>query len=64
MFNIHLSAKKEFHHSPHSEGVQQRLREDIQPLAEAWAGVSLEHTSTYGIRRYTNGSWLIAHIDR
>lgn len=47
-----------------SEGVQQRLREDIQPLAEAWAGVSLEHTSTYGIRRYTNGSWLIAHIDR
>ena len=24
----------------------------------------LEHTSTYGIRRYTDGSWLIAHIDR
>ena len=24
----------------------------------------LEHTSTYGIRRYTDGSWLIAHVDR
>ena len=24
----------------------------------------LEHTSTYGIRRYTQGSWLISHTDR
>ena len=47
-----------------SDRVQQRLREDIRPLAESWAGVRLEHTSTYGIRRYTNGSWLISHIDR
>ena len=47
-----------------SEGVQSRLREDMRPLAENWAGVGLEHTSTYGIRRYTNGSWLISHIDR
>ena len=47
-----------------SDRVQQRLREDIRPLAESWAGVRLEHTSTYGIRRYTNGSWLISHVDR
>ena len=50
--------------TPVSDRVQQHLREDILPLAESWAGVSLEHTSTYGIRRYTNGSWLISHIDR
>lgn len=41
-----------------------RLERGLQPLAEAWAGVRLEHTSTYGIRRYTDGSWLIAHIDK
>ena len=24
----------------------------------------LEHTATYGVRRYTNESWLAAHLDR
>ena len=28
------------------------------------SGVDLEHTYTYGVRRYTNGSWLAAHVDR
>merc|ERR1712059_10269 len=28
------------------------------------AGLKLEHTSTYGIRRYLNGSWLASHLDR
>ena len=26
--------------------------------------MQLEHTATYGVRRYTNGSWLAAHVDR
>ena len=28
------------------------------------SGVVLEHTATYGVRRYTNESWLAAHLDR
>ena len=24
----------------------------------------LHHTATYGVRRYTNGSWLTSHVDR
>ena len=39
------------------------VRSALQPLAEAWAGVRLSHTATYGIRRYTDGSWLIPHVD-
>ena len=42
----------------------EQLKEEIQPLAEKWSDLKLEHTATYGIRRYTNGSWLISHIDR
>ena len=40
------------------------VNRDLQVLAERWAGVRLEHTSTYGIRRYTDHSWLVTHIDR
>jgi len=40
------------------------LEGGLKPLAEAWADVELIHTSTYGIRRYTNGSWLTSHVDR
>ena len=47
-----------------SEATLEALRSGLQPLAEAWAGVRLEHTSTYGIRRYTEGSWLISHTDK
>lgn len=47
-----------------SPGVLEMLKVGLQPMAEKWANVKLEHTATYGIRRYTNGSWLISHIDR
>lgn len=40
------------------------LKETLHPLAEKWAGVKLKHSATYGIRRYTNGSWLTSHVDR
>ena len=33
-------------------------------VAEAWAGVELEFTAVYGVRRYLNNSALISHIDR
>ena len=33
-----------------SSALQERLKRDILPLAEAWSGVGLQHTSTYGIR--------------
>lgn len=40
------------------------IKATMLPLAETWSGVKLEHTSTYGIRRYTDGSWLVSHIDK
>jgi len=47
-----------------SEDTLLTLKNELQPLAESWASIRLEHTSTYGIRRYTNNSWLVAHVDR
>jgi len=44
--------------------VLDKLKHKLHPLAEAWAGVQLKHEATYGIRRYTNGSWLTSHVDR
>ena len=41
-----------------------RVVHELWPMAEAWAGVELEFTSVYGIRRYLNNSALISHIDR
>jgi len=44
--------------------VLEALNDGLHPLAEAWADIKLQHTATYGIRRYTNGSWLASHLDR
>lgn len=56
------------------------MKSELQPLAEEWSNLQLKHSATYGIRylfdyifmklntrlcrRYTNGSWLISHVDR
>jgi len=47
-----------------SQETLEELKRVMRPLAEKWAGVPLEHSATYGIRRYTNGSWLTSHVDR
>ena len=36
----------------------------IKELVEAWAGVELENTSMYGLRRYEEGARLLTHVDR
>ena len=41
-----------------------RVVMELLPLAEDWAGVQLEFTSIYGVRRYLNNSALISHVDR
>ena len=62
--NLELTIKKILSTYIFSPGVLEMLKVGLQPMAEKWANVKLEHTATYGIRRYTNGSWLISHIDR
>jgi len=39
---------------------QVRLRE----LVEAWAGVPVEQTDMYGLRKYVQGARLLTHVDR
>mmetsp|Transcript_5193 Transcript_5193/g.7800 ORF Transcript_5193/g.7800 Transcript_5193/m.7800 type:complete len:252 (-) Transcript_5193:66-821(-) len=35
----------------------------LKPILEEWSGVELVQTACYGIRAYTNGSWLSNHVD-
>lgn len=37
---------------------------DLKALHEAWSGLTLRPTSTYGIRSYQNGSSLVMHHDK
>ena len=46
-----------------SPALLESVSRTLLPLAEQWAGLKLEHTATYGVRRYNNGSWLSAHVD-
>ena len=43
----------------------QKINELMMPVLQEWVGPDkpLEHTSTYGIREYTNGSVLQVHVD-
>lgn len=44
--------------------IKNKVWEGIRPTLEEWAGdIELEPTALYGIRIYTNGSWLANHID-
>ena len=47
----------------YSNETLEMLKQGLQPLAESWAGVRLEHTRTSYVRRYTNGSWMASHVD-
>ncbi|CAM9099657.1 unnamed protein product [Phaeothamnion confervicola] len=45
-------------------GIKNQIWEGLRPTLEEWAGdISLTPTALYGIRLYTNGSWLANHID-
>lgn len=42
----------------------QTIVEELGPRAEKWAGLALQATAVYGIRRYRRGSVLHTHLDR
>lgn len=48
----------------HLGRLQTEIADDLKALHEAWSGMELEATSTYGIRAYQNGSSLIMHHDK
>lgn len=41
-----------------------RIHLELLPLHEAWAGMKLIPTSSYGVRLYQNGSSLMMHCDQ
>jgi hypothetical protein len=50
---------------PLSREMQQYIGDSLQPLMEEWAGgVSLRFSMAYGIREYSNHTFLKRHVDR
>jgi hypothetical protein len=44
--------------------IQFELRKAMKPILEKWVDQELEYTALYGIRVYTNNSYLLNHVDR
>jgi hypothetical protein len=44
--------------------MKQMLQIRLLELVEAWAGVQVEQTVMYGLRKYTEGARLLTHVDR
>lgn len=52
------------YHTPLPDGLKRRVFDTLRVSMEAWAGgIPLEGTSCYGVRTYTNGSYLHLHVD-
>merc|ERR1719402_798262 len=48
-----------------NDTTQEVIFKTLGPLVEKWSGgVKLNPTSVYGIRRYTNNSWMLGHVDK
>jgi prolyl 4-hydroxylase len=48
---------------PESGPLKPQIFDQLKPILEEWSGVPLTQTACYGIRAYTNGSWLANHVD-
>mmetsp|Transcript_11376 Transcript_11376/g.16920 ORF Transcript_11376/g.16920 Transcript_11376/m.16920 type:complete len:468 (-) Transcript_11376:74-1477(-) len=48
---------------PEIGGLKPKVFGGLRPILEEWSGVKLVPTSCYGIRAYTEGSWLSNHVD-
>jgi len=46
------------------DDIQMDLRNTLRPQLEDWVKQPLEYTALYGIRVYTNNSYLLNHVDR
>jgi hypothetical protein len=44
--------------------VEHLVNQEMQAVLQWWTGMLLQHTATYGVRRYHRGNMLIDHVDR
>jgi prolyl 4-hydroxylase len=47
-----------------SKKVKRVLGEELKKVAEEWAGLQLELSAVYGVRRYRRGAKLALHVDK
>eukprot|EP01084_Bolivina_argentea_P281740 482115_1 len=61
IFTNHIEAPTYMLHQNTKQ--KKKIYAALKPILEEWSGVILEPTALYGIRSYTNASWLANHID-
>eukprot|EP00090_Calanus_glacialis_P012116 TRINITY_DN20559_c0_g1_i1.p1 TRINITY_DN20559_c0_g1~~TRINITY_DN20559_c0_g1_i1.p1 ORF type:complete len:255 (+),score=29.38 TRINITY_DN20559_c0_g1_i1:46-765(+) len=61
----HEVSRENYFYLPLSQNTLEVVFKDLLPLAERWIGnkIRLTGTAVYGIRKYTRGAKLAAHID-
>ena len=61
----HEVSRENYHFIHLSQLAVDSIAEKFLPLAESWIGgkVKLKNTAVYGLRRYTRGATLAAHVD-
>ena len=58
-------SRENYFYLPLSQNTLEVVFKDLLPLAERWIGnkIRLTGTAVYGIRKYTRGAKLAAHVD-
>jgi len=46
------------------KNMKELVKQEMEDVLQWWTGMLLQHTATYGVRRYHRGSMLIDHVDR
>ncbi|CAM9872585.1 unnamed protein product [Pylaiella littoralis] len=63
VFTNNVEAPSYMVNLPENGVLKEQIFEGLRPILEEWSGVELVQTACYGVRVYTNTSWLANHVD-
>ncbi|CAM9512269.1 unnamed protein product [Pylaiella littoralis] len=63
VFTNNVEAPSYMVNLPENGNLKRDIFEGLRPILEEWCGVELVQTACYGVRVYTNTSWLSNHVD-
>lgn len=63
VFTNNVEAPSYMVNLPENGKLKEQIFEGLRPILEEWSGVELVQTACYGVRVYTNTSWLANHVD-
>ncbi|CAB1116535.1 unnamed protein product [Ectocarpus sp. CCAP 1310/34] len=63
VFTNNVEAPSYMVNLPENGKLKEQIFGGLRPILEEWSGVELVQTACYGVRVYTNTSWLANHVD-